>query len=350
MRTKRELKTGEEIRAAISENGMEYILVPNKIFKLYKRGLHEVEINNGAIWGEEKEYEKMNFDSRYFALYIGLKFLDQMNFYGFKDEVAAFMNISERRLRERIKNIEKFKMPMNNEWDKHKDKFEIVKDRVRITQLVRKRGEIGFERNRKVKTDRWFCPWDCERKEVKSENGMELKPYDFFSVTVYDFDLFRNGILNDDEFVMYLYLVRSYNSNEIEKKGIAQSVSKIAENLNIKNPDIVHKRLKKLVNLRVKDKWCSENEDFPLLQTTKPKNYNVKLTTRQEPSLHYYPIYNDLTIGKINDKEDAPDNVLDIDNNKPDTNNHNSDSGFSSDTHLYNSDSKIDNSDTTNPF
>ncbi|MCP3738794.1 hypothetical protein [Rossellomorea sp. BNER] len=354
-RTKRIERSAKEIRNVIENQGLKYILVNNDLFKLYKQGKYNTgETIKDKKTGEEKDLI-LNFDARFFSIYIGLKFLDQIDFFGYKKEVASFIKekLSERRLRERLDNLKKIKMPVNNRFSKADGKH-VLLENPKSVDLVRKRGEIGFERNRKVKTDRWFCPWDCNRKLVKTENGKELKPYDFFAVTIYDFDLYRNGILNDEEFVLYLYLVKSYNSNDKDKKGIAQTVSKIAENLNVKNPDIVQKRLDKLVNLRVRDAYCNEGEDFPLLQTTKPKNHNQKLLTRNEPSLHYYPIYNDTTIEKINNKVEANEKEADGEfwgedlNSDSDLNN--SDTELIEDTHLYKTDTKINKTDTDHPF
>ncbi|MEH7381782.1 hypothetical protein V7138_15070 [Bacillus sp. JJ1533] len=327
-RVKRQLRSQEEIRSLFESQGIKYVMINNKIMDLYQRGYFEYKVKTTDEKGnyiETDEVRKVKFDSRNLALYIGLKFLDKMEFWCYVDEIAAFMGMSVKRIKERLEELQEINLLMNNRLMKD-GKNELLKEPMRF-QLVKKHKDRGFERNRKVKTYRWYTPFDCELKEVTNPETkeVELKAHKYFMVSIYDLDLFINGILDEHEFALYLYLVQCYDSSDKESKGIAQTTSKIAENLNVKDVDVIQRRLDKLINLRVKDRFCLENEDLPLIHASKPKNFNHKLMTRQEPSLHYYPVYNDTTIQKIHNiepdpypvdeenKEDTNPNKLDID-------------------------------------
>jgi hypothetical protein len=327
-------------------------MINNKIIELYKQGYYENEIID--IETGEIITQRIRFDSRNLAIYIGLKFLDRMNFFGFIDEIAKFMNMSTKRIKDRLTDLENIKIEMNNEYNTVEDKH-VLLEKPRCYPLISKRKEKGYEGNKQVETNRWYTPFNCDLKEIRNpdSNEIELKAHKFFIVTIYDFDLFLNGILDEHEFALYLYLVQCFNSDK-DNKGIAQSISKIAENMNVKDTNIIQRRLDKLINLRVTDKYCSIGEDFPLIHTSKPKNYNHKLITRQEPSLHFYPIYNDTTIAKINNIEPEPyshsEVKVDTDQNNLDTH-LKGDSDFNNlDTNFNNVDSDFGIWDTNDPF
>lgn len=310
-KTKRELRSGKEIRNLFENQGIKYVMISNKIIELYKQGYYEYEIeeiNDDGDIVKTGEMKRSKFDSRNLTLYIGMKFLDKIEFFCYIDEIARFLDMSVKRIKDRIQELQLIELPMNNQFNKNTKQNELL-EQPRMAQLVRKRGDRGFERNRKVKTNRWFTPFDCDLKKVRNKETQneELKAEKFFMVTIYDLDLFINGILDEHEFALYLYLMKCFDSSDKEKKGIPQSTSRISENLNVINPAVTQRRLDKLVNFRVKDRFCTEEyKDFPLIHTIKPGNYNHKLTTRQEPSLHYYPIYNYETLRKIQEVEATP--------------------------------------------
>ncbi|TWE05992.1 hypothetical protein FB550_1027 [Neobacillus bataviensis] len=341
-KTKRNLRTGKEIRELFENQGIKYVMISNKIIELYKKGFYEYEVEEINDEGEiVNVLNRVKFDSRNLTLYVGMKFLDKMEFFCYIDEIANFLNMSVKRIKDRIQELQLIKLPMNNQLNKETMQNELLES-LRMAQLVRQRGERGFERNRKVKTIRWFTPFDCDLKKVRNKETQkdELKAEKFFMVTIYDLDLFINGILDEHEFALYLYLIQCFDSNDKDKKGIAQTTSKISENLNVINPSVTQRRLDKLVNLRVKDKYCTdENKDFPLIHTRKPENYNHKLTTRQEPSLYYYPIYNDLTLQKI--QEVKPDSARTIHENKTDSDSDELDTELLVDTEFHNMDTKV---------
>lgn len=350
-KVKRDLRKGKEIRKLFENQGIKYVMISNKIIELYKQGYYEYEVeeinDDGYIVSVPK---KIKFDSRNLVLYIGMKFLDKMDFYGYLDEVADFLNMSVKRIKDRIQELQLIELPMNNQLNKTTMQNELL-EQPRMVQLVRERGEIGFERNRKVKTHRWFTPFDCDLKKVRNTETQkdELKAEKFYMVTIYDLDLFINGTLDEHEFALYLYLIQCFDSSDKDKKGIAQSTSKISENLKVINPAVTQRRLDKLVNLRVKDKFCTdEYKDFPLIHSKKPDNYNHKLTTRQEPSLYYYPIYNDLTLQKIQKVEPEQDYI--DDENKSDSDLDKMDTELIVDTEFYNMDTKVNKMDADSLF
>ncbi|MGG3925662.1 hypothetical protein ABET51_06645 [Metabacillus fastidiosus] len=309
-RVKRNLRSQKVIRELFEEQGIKYVMINNKIIDvLYKQGYYEYKVkatNEAGLYCETGEVKKLKFDARNLVLYIGLKFLDRLEFSCYNDEIADFVNMSTKRIKDRLEELQDILLPMNNRLTKN-GQNELLKE-PEFFQLVKKHRDRGFERNREVKTYRWYTPFDCDRKEIVNPETKEkeLKAHSFFMVTIYDFDLYLNGILDEHEFALYLYLIKCFDSNNKENKGIAQSKSKISENVLVKDVKVTERRLDKLVNLRVKDKYCLEDEDFPLIHTIKPKNYNLKLTTRQEPSLHYYTVYNDTNIQKINDQVPVP--------------------------------------------
>lgn len=340
-RQKRDLRKGFTIRKLFEDNGIKYIMVSNKIMDLYQQGYQEY------IDKETSEIKKRTFDSRDLALYIGIEFLNRMEFWGYLEEIEYFTGMSMKRIKPRLEKLEAIELQMNNHLTKN-GKNELL-DTTRGYPLVKKHKDRGFERNRTVKTYRWYTPFDCDKKSVKNPETKEneLQSINYFMVTVYDYDLFVNKILDAEEFALYLYLIQCYDSSSEENKGIPQSTRKIAENLNIKNVDVMQRRLNKLIEMRIKDRFCPDDENYQLIRTTKPKNFNTKLVTRQEPSLHYYPIYNDTTIHKIREEaekeKESAKNKLDTYSNKKDTE-------FKVDSDLDKKDSQLNKKDTNNPF
>ncbi|WP_025726767.1 hypothetical protein [Heyndrickxia ginsengihumi] len=329
-RKKRDIRSGKIIREVIEEYGMTYVMVNNKIMDLYKQGGQE------CINKETGEIKRVKFDSRNLVLYIGMQFLNKIEFWCYDDEIANFMgNWSVKRIKERLQELQQISLPMNNKVNKATKRSELLKEEI-LVPLVKKHKDRGFETKRTVKTYRYYTPFDCDLKEIKnSETGeKELHAHKYFIVTLYDLDLYINGILNEDEFALYLYLIQIFNSNDENKQGIAISVSKISENMRVKDSNVTQKRLNKLTELRVTDKFWENVKDeysngFPLIHTRQPKNYNIKLTTRNETSLYYYPIYNDTTIKKIRGIKPEPypeneenkvdtDLLMDTDFNKQD--------------------------------
>jgi hypothetical protein len=308
---KRKLRSGKELRDVIENQGLKYVMINNKIMDLYKQGkhLHKIRGADGVqVIGEEE----ISFDSRDLVIYIGMKFLNMIEFQGYLDEVADFLKISKKRLKLRLEKLEKIMLRMNNTTHLEKGilKVNLCKnEKGWVKQLISKKEVTGTEiTGKRVKINRWYAPFDCDLKKVNVgvSDLEEYKPYNFFMITIYDYDLFLEKILDDNEFSLYLYLIKCFNLNEKVKKGIPQTASKIAENLNVKNVLLVEQRINKLVNLRVKEKYTEEDQDFPLLHITKPGNYNHKQMTRQEPSIHYYPIYNDTTLSRLNGLEPDP--------------------------------------------
>ncbi|MEC1768306.1 hypothetical protein [Schinkia azotoformans] len=348
-RIARTYRKPEEIRELIENSGLPYILVNNRIFEQFyevgkgtytpyakeiegKKGEYEYFLLNGdkVPDSESKVEHEVNFDDRDIIIFILLTFLDQIDFQGYTVEIANYLGTkSDKRIKERIKKLKFLQGEVNSYRGSGERKYysEPRKDRF-ITEINVK----GFENGKQVTLNRWYINFECDYKQTKDKDGNIIdKPENFFMVTIYDLDLLTSGQLTEKEFIAYLYLIKSYNSGKND--AIYQTISTISEKINIKDRVITKKILEKLVTMRVKDKFCdNQQKDFPLVHFSKPANYEDKLTKRLEPSLKYYPIYHITTLQKLKGEDvnayptpeevtdDIEENKLDSDLNKTDTN------------------------------
>ncbi|MEC1780053.1 hypothetical protein [Schinkia azotoformans] len=343
-RIARTYRKPEEIRELIENSGLPYILVNNRIFEQFyevgkgtytpyakeiegKKGEYEYFLLNGdkVPYSESKIEHGVNFDERDITIFILLTFLDQIDFQGYTVEIANYLGTkSDKRIKERIKKLKFLQGEVNSYRGSGERKYysEPRKDR-----FITEKNVKGFENGKQVTLNRWYVNYECDYKQTMDKDGNIIdKPENFFMVTIYDLDLLTSGQLTEKEFVTYLYLIKSYNS--AKNDAIYQTISTISDKINIQDRAITKRILEKLVTIRVKDKFCDDGKDFPLVHFSKPANYEDKLAKRLEPSLKYYPIYNTTTLQKLKGEdviayptaEESAENKTDSELNKVDTN------------------------------
>lgn len=315
------LRKPKEIREMFEQSEMKFIMLNNRLFDdFYSQGKVTykpilIKENGIEYWQDHKgnkyPYSENNhkqgtatFDERDFIILILLKFLSQHNFQGYSQEITDYLNqrqsdgknkFSDKRLKERLKKLQFLQGNMNNEFIQKEQRRIMVPDGITV-RLVNEEKVIGFENGKSKRTFyKWHVNFDCDYKREVKEGKETDTPINFFKVTIYDLDLYINGILNEREFITYLYFIRANN----EGKEIWHSIDKLSENLNTKDTSITQKIVERLMNVRVKDKFCGEGEDFPLLHVSYPKNYKQKLMDRQQPSAYYKPKYNISTCSRL---------------------------------------------------
>lgn len=338
MAVKRQLRKPSEIRSMFEESEMKFVMLNNRLFDdFYSKG--KVDYNpilssekDGDFWidykGKKHPYSQCNtgkywiddkgkkqpyqatFDERDFILVIFLKFLSQHNFQGYTQEIADYLFPSvngqnDKRLKERLKKLSFLQGTVNNIYNQKEQKRIMHPDGISVS-LVNEEKVEGYE-DGTTKTKRIFYKWhlnfDCDyKKETDKEGKEKLTPINFFKATIYDLDLYTSGLLNEKEFITYLYFIRSYNGDN----KIWHSLSALSEKLNIKDISIVEKIVDRLLVVRVKDQFVTkEIEDFPLLHADFPANYNRKIKERQQPSAYYKPVYNMQMCLRLNEVENT---------------------------------------------
>ncbi|MEH7574399.1 hypothetical protein, partial [Cytobacillus firmus] len=184
----------------------------------------------------------------------------------------------------------------------------------KLLRLINEEKVEGYENGTTKRVFyKWHLNFDCDYKREIDKGGKENDtPINFFKVTIYDLDLYTSGLLNEQEFITYLYFIRSYNSGN----EIWHSINKLSEKLNIKDTRITEKIVERLLVTRVKDQFCREDEDFPLVHVDRPNNYKRKIRERQQPSSFYKPVYNIKTCERLSDPNQSQDNQADEDVNE----------------------------------
>lgn len=319
MAIKRKLRSPVEIRKLIEESGIKYIMINNRIFDLYKA--EKVEYSLKMIQKDSKKNIKEDhyidlagnkysyqegqgikgsttFDERDFVIFILLNFLDLLEFKGYSKEVADYLGYSDKRVKERIKKLQFIQGDTNSYFYRKTQERQYVDEndlsKRGILRFIDEKKETGYENGKRLSINRWYVHWGCDyKKENKEVNGSVQQvdvPISFFPVTIYDLDLLTDGLLNENEFITYLLTVKSYNSGKNDT--VNYSMRALAENLGIKIEATVEKYINRLLDLRVKDQFCEEGQDFPLVHRKTNQNHQRKLATRSEPSYKYIPVYN----------------------------------------------------------
>ncbi|MEC1155631.1 hypothetical protein [Cytobacillus horneckiae] len=323
MAKERKLKTPSEIRNLLEESQMKFVMLNNRLFDdFYTLGKVEYvpqltkELNekvdhwidhqgNLIAYSEDNQLKcTANFDERDFIIIILLKFLSLNDFRGYSQEIADYLGYSNKRIRERLKKLCFLQGSVNNIFH-HRENERIMHPEGICVRMLNEEKVIGYEEgNIKRNYYKWHLNFDCDYKKEDDENGeVAYTPINFFKVTIYDLDLYTKGILNEKEFITYLYFIRSYNG----QMDIWHSVEALSQKLNIKDFRITEKIINRVTSLRVKDKFSSdENEDFPLVHVDRPKNYEQKIRDRLQPSSYYKPIYNTQMCLRLNDEESNP--------------------------------------------
>ncbi len=342
----------EEIRKLIGESGINYVMINNRIFDLYNAG----KIDCGLIKkkkekdsdpdiyvdldGNEYEYSqkdkkfKTTFNERDFIIFILLNFLDLLDYKGYSVEIADYFGYSDKRVKERLKKLQFIKGDTNSYFRrKTKTRQYFDEDDLQKTgniNFLSEVKEIGNENGKSRIMNRWYVHYGCDYKKEEIEVDGELKsddvPINFFPVTIYDLDLLTKGLLNEKEFITYLFLIKSYNT--AKANTVNYSMRALSKNLGIKNEATTEKYINRLLDLRIKDEFCEvdQDQDFPLIHRQSNKNLQQKLATRNEPSYKYFPIYNTTTMQKLNGQEvslpyqNSSEELLDTNNVNTDTN------------------------------
>jgi hypothetical protein len=325
MAKKRDLRKPKEIREMIEESGMKFVMLNNRLFDdFYTRGkvvYRPILVGkNGDGWLDHKgithpysDYSGDNntinvtFDERDFILVILLKFLSQINYQGYTQEIADYLNnkcnSSDKRIKERLKKLQFIQGTINNIYH-HKDNNRVMFPDGTKVRLINEEKVEGYENGSTKRTFyKWHLNFDCDYKRENKEGKEVDTPINFFKVTIYDLDLYTSGLLNDKEFITYLYFIRANNK---EEKQIWHSVEKLSQKLNIKDTSITNKIVTRLLATRVKDQFCNDGEDFPLVHVDRPANYERKIRERLQPSSYYKPIYNTSTLNRLNDDNPNP--------------------------------------------
>jgi hypothetical protein len=316
MAKKRILRTPKDIRDMFESSSMKFVMLNNRLFDdFYSKGSVEYKplLNgkDGDTWldhkGDETPYSNDNnkmcqahFDERDFILIILLKFFSIHKFKGYSKEIADYLKYSDKRIKERLRKLQFLQCEMNNTYNHKNDKRIMQPEGVKV-RLLNEESEDGYENGTvKRKFFKWHLNFDCDYKvEINNKKEEVFTPINFFKVTIYDLDLYTSGLLNEKEFITYLYFIRSFNAS----KEIWHSVNALSEKLNIKDTNITEKIIDRLLVTRVKDCFCKEDETFPLIHVDRPHNYERRVRDREQPSSYYKPVYHTYTIQRLSEDE-----------------------------------------------
>lgn len=272
-RIKRTLRTAEEVRNIFKENEYGFVMINNNIFDQF----YEIEEHP---YHEYKSHGKIKntvtFSELDLITFIFLKFMNNYKFTLYLDEIAEYLQCSVKQLKFTMEKLQTLQGTIN------------TPNGERQRKLVTQKEYVGFKDGKKAKLKEWYIDFDCDTKIVKKDGEEVEVPYNFFMVTINDFDLLINGKLTRKEFVLYLFLLRIYN---FDSEPIYISNSKICERLNIKLYDTVQSYINKLSNIHI--------DDVPLITIDKPRNYNDMIFMRKEPSCKYLPTYNLMKINML---------------------------------------------------
>lgn len=255
--------------------------------------------------------EYATFNDKDLIVIILIKFLQQIDYRGYTVELAKFLGMkSDKRFKDHIKKLGILKGKLESVYRNKSKKVEFYPDGKQVNLITESKVE-GYEEGKKRVFYEWYLNYDHEYKQVKTDEKINYVATDFFRVTIYDFDLYLNGTLNEKEFITYLYFIRAYNKDE---KNIWHTINTLSGKVNIKNDLTTRKMVERFETLRIKDKFITEeNEDFPLIHIDKPNNYDRKVLNREDPSCNYRPVYNLSTLNRL--KGDNP-NIYDKSDSK----------------------------------
>jgi hypothetical protein len=269
-RQQRNLVRINEIRNIIEENGMKYVLIPNGIFdELYMKELDE----------DEQRFSELDL-----VAYIFLQFMMVNKFTLNYEDFAGYIGCSSKQLKVALKRLREFRGKVNAKYSAAIDKVKLIVECE--VPLISEKTHSAYNPKLKknIKKLHWytnFIPYYKQTKKVGKEINL---PYNFFMITIEDFDLLTNGTLSRNEFITYLYLLKTYKYGANDESQMYWKLSTIAENLQYKMTGTIHKHIEKLLDLKI--------GDVPLLEEIKPKNYNLQILKGEEPSSRFIPRYN----------------------------------------------------------
>jgi|GEM_PF-5199538 len=309
MAKKRIVKNPAEIRQIIYESGLKYVMLNNRLFDDLLSNGNKVEYtpkydeednvyydHKGSILEGYNQEDKLftTFNDKDLIIIILLKFLEQSKFKGYTVELANYLNMSEKRLKEHLNKLLFINVNVNSTFARNERKYS---DGGYNCRLISNKKVTGWEGNIKRTYLQWKMNFEHDYEPVTKDGKVNHVAKNFFRVTLYDLDLYISGLLNEKEFITYLYFIKSYNEN----MNIWHSVVKVAEKVNVKNPTLIQKMINRFEVLRLKNEFCDEsNKDFPLIHIDKPANYEKRLRNREDPSCCYRPVYNLSIMARLN--------------------------------------------------
>ncbi|MBS4191210.1 hypothetical protein KHA94_13560 [Bacillus sp. FJAT-49705] len=305
-----------EVRTLIEENGMKYVLINNGVFDhLYIQkeleGTDETELKQG----------QMKFTELDMVVYIFLQFMMVNKFTLKQQRIADYIGCSSKQLKVSLERLWNFKGSTNAKYSPYEDKVQIVEERE--VRLISEKEHVAYNPKIKknVKTLHWYTNYIPSYQVKKKGVNETLVPINFFMVTIEDFDLLTNGVLSRNEFITYLFFLKTYKYGTRDGSQMYWKLSTIAEALNYRLVETVHKHVEKLLSVKI--------NDVPLLEETRPNNYELQILKGEEPSSRYIPRFNPLKMSEMNfGKEEMDSKKEEMSFNESETGSENKEMSF----------------------
>lgn len=272
-------KVRNDINELIEENGMKYVLIQNNIFdEMYmKESIQVIDEQTGVKEG-------LQFTELDMVVYIFLQFMMVNKFTLKYERFADYVGCSSKQLKVSLKRLQRIKGKTNAIYYPYEDKIKIV-DEMEVSLISEKIHTAYNPKMKKTaKSLHWYTNFIPYYKSTKKDDKEILSPINFFMVTIEDFALLTNGTLTRNEFITYLFLLRVYKYGTSDDKQMYWKLSTIAEHLNYRLVETVHKHIEKLLSVKV--------AEVSLLEEIRPKNYDMQIMKGEEPSSRYIPRYN----------------------------------------------------------
>lgn len=283
MRYKRQLRTATTIRWLIEEM-QPYVPISNKLFDaLYEQeSILYSPIKNGTFF-QEKETVFTDID---LIIYVFLTFLHRAAVTLYLEEIAGYLKCSKKQLSNSIGKMRGIKVDLNNSYSYgrrilHEVRNYLITEKNEAIYIEEERQKKGKYRRGKV----WYTNLEIDHKE----SGDEMKPANFFFVTIDDFDLLTDGKLTRKEFIFYLFLLRTDTNN---KHRFYLKNTTIARRLKIKGVDTT------LAS------YIEKAEKLGIIQINYPENYEKKVMAGREPSREFIPLFNRSRLSLYQSKDD----------------------------------------------
>ncbi|WP_394137455.1 hypothetical protein [Cytobacillus oceanisediminis] len=262
----------QEIRNMIEETGMRYVFIPNGLFdELYLQK---------SLEGETSITELE------MVTYIFLLFMSKNKFTLNYEKLAEYLGCSSKQLKVVLKRLQQFKAKTNSVYESYTDSIKLVEEHEVNLITEKKHSAYNPKTKKNQKRLHWYVNYMPYHK-MKTVEGKETPvPENFFIVTIDDLDLLLNSTLSRTEFVTYLFLLKAYKYGTDDQYQMYWKISTIAETLNYKLTETVHKHIEKILSISI--------NSIPLLDEIRPKNYDLQIMKGEEPSSRYIPRFNPL--------------------------------------------------------
>jgi hypothetical protein len=263
-----------DIRKIIEDTGMKYVLIPNGIF-------------DDFYTNKDKQFTELDM-----TVYIFLQFMMVNKFTLNYKKFADYIGCSSKQLKEVLKRLQQFKGKTNAVYYSYEDKVKIT-DETEVSLISEKTHSAYNPKTMKnQKTLHWYTNYIPYYKAQKKE----VVPFNFFMVTLEDFDLLTEGKLTRNEFITYLFFLKAYKYGSADEHQMWWKLSTITETLNYKLVKSLHKHMGKILSLKI--------NEVPLLEEIRPKNYDLQILKGEEPSSRYIPRFNtskmmEMNFGKV---------------------------------------------------